>query len=209
MYTYSSGNGWETLASSLDDAHKDLFAQLKALDFMHTEPEVLHCRAGVAQVYARYIAPGKKTLPLAFDFCCVLTVGGFLYPIGLKTLEDVFAFLKEIDAHPVVPQPVTLADAERKAVQGYVEAIVDQMEQHVDALLSVAAWRKTVERLALALEALTQRVVPGQPRPADLSSFPSVPVSQQNANTALPETHEDGEHSGDPLPVTNAATSSG
>jgi hypothetical protein len=209
MYTYSSENGWGTLASSLDDAHKDLFAQLKALDFMHTEPEVLHCRAGVAQVYARYIAPGKKALPLAFDFCCVLTVGGFLYPIGLKTLEDVFAFLKEIDAHPVVPRPVTLADAERKAVQGYVEAIVDQMEQHVDALLSVAAWRKTIERLALALEALPQRVAPGQPRPADLSSFPGVPVSQQNANTALPAIHEDVEYNTDPHPADNTATTSG
>jgi hypothetical protein len=195
MHTYSSENGWGTLASSLDDAHKNLFDQLKTLDFTQTEPEMLLCRAGIVHLYVRYIPPGKKMLPLAFDFCCILTICGLLYIVGLKTLQDVFAFLKEIDAHPVVPQPMTLADAERKAMQGYIATIMDQMEQRVATLLNMAAWRKTVERLAQTLEAMGQHAVAGQSRSVSMPPLPGVPASQQNADIALPETH------GGPLPA--------
>jgi hypothetical protein len=191
MYTYSSENGWGTLASSLDDAHKDLFDQLKILDFTQPEPEMLLCRAGRAHLYVRYIPPGKKTLPLAFDFCCILTISGLLYPVGLKALEDVFAFLKEIGAHPVVPQPLTLADGERKAMQEYIATITDQMEQRIAALLNIAAWRKTVGRLVQTLEAMSQHVVTGRAKSVSMSPLPDVAVSQQDANTALPETHSD------------------
>lgn len=202
MYSYSKENGWGTLASSLDDTHKNLLDQLKTLDFTQTEPEKLLCRAGAAHLYVRYIPPGKKTLPLAFDFCCILTISGLLHIVGLKTLEDVFAFLKEIDAHPVVPQQIALTDSERKAMQRYITTITRRMEQRVATLLNIAAWRKTVGRLVQTLEAMSQHVVTGQAKSVGMSPLPGVAASQQDANTALPEARGGAEYGGEPLPAT-------
>lgn len=203
MYTYSSESGWGMLASSLDDAHKNLLDQLKALGFTHTEPEMIRCRTGVAHLYVRYIPPGKKALPLAFDFCCILTISGFLYVVGLKTLQDVFAFLAEIDAHPVVPQPVTLADDERKAVQRYIASTMKQMRQHIGALGNVAAWQRAVERLAQALEEASRHGLLGQSRSAGSFSVPTIPKSRQNTrpSAALSETHDDAGCNGGPPPA--------
>lgn len=189
MYTYSSEHGWGTLASTLDDTHKNLFDQLKALGFTQTEPEMLFCRAGMAYLYARYIPSGKKTPSLSFNFCCILAISGLLYIVGLKTLQDVFAFFKEIDAHPYVPQPISLADSERKEMQEFITASMDRAGQRVATVLNLAAWQKTIERLAQALETLSQQGATGQTNALRHPPLPSSVGSQQSANPILPDTH--------------------
>lgn len=84
---------------------------------------------------------------------------------------------------------MTLADSERKAVQEFTTATMDRAEQGVATALNLAAWQKTIERLAQALETMSQQGVASQVNVLRHPPLPSGAASQQSANPTLPDTH--------------------
>jgi hypothetical protein len=106
---------WDQLSTTLDDVGTldELYQVLQKLGFSLSQN--LLYRGGCARLYARKNLQGKKAVPIAFDFCCILFLGNDPatssgYPIALKKLQDVLAFLRDIDAHPQTDLPVKITN---------------------------------------------------------------------------------------------------
>lgn len=101
MRTYEGGT-WGTTSTTLDDAKDsaDLIQRLPTLGF-HRHVELV-CRTGKAELYIRYRATGKRLF--RFDYCCIVHIADWIYPILLPDLPDVLRLLQEIDAHLRRPQ---------------------------------------------------------------------------------------------------------
>jgi hypothetical protein len=142
-----NASGWDSLPSILDDARTEveLYERLDKLGFAQYQ-ELLY-RAGMARLYTRQIT--KTASSPAFSFCCVLALGGFVYTVGLKTLEDVLQFLREIDAQPIHP----------KAVQSIkftnIDKLIDKLTDLADRLEKPTVTLKSTSGLKTSLDRLT------------------------------------------------------
>lgn len=148
MYLYTEGQ-WSKSSSTLDHAATDreLYQLLATLGFRQHQ-ELLH-RAGVARLYVRENTPTKGKYPIAFDFCCVLYLGHFLYTVGLKSLQDVFSFVKEIDAHPKETPAVMIANINE--VQQSLTDLADRLEDPRVTIRQLSALQSTLDQLTTAL----------------------------------------------------------
>jgi hypothetical protein len=190
MYTYSSEQGWGWLPSTLDDmrTNMEIYQRLVTLGFSNYQE--LTYRGGIARLYARHFVPPKKMPLLGFDFCCVLVIGGLMMNVGMKSLQDVFAFLKEIDAQPLHPkesQTVTLANTD--PLQRSVSDLIDHLDQSEMTLLNVAGLQEVIGRLASALEKISRQAVPIQRQKRRKVSLSTTTIGRQDASSSKQEMH--------------------
>lgn len=157
MRTYASDFGWGNISSKFDDARneEEIIDYLDRFDFQRATAQKLEYRAGLARLYVRKIPPGKKAASLPFDFCCILSMSGFLYPVGMKTLEDVLSFLQEIDAHPVNQQPVTLINMDE--LTNCLKDVATQMREPTITFAHYSELKGLLESFINTLEQLASK----------------------------------------------------
>jgi hypothetical protein len=165
MRLYTDGT-WSIIGSSLDNLPTDheLYQRLQELGFV-TYQELVY-RAGVARLYIREHIFTKKATPLAFDFCCILylgeyTRGSFLYPVALKTLQDVIRFLQEIDAHVSQTQAIEMTNLGQ--LQESLTDLADRLENPSILLRHFQMLKMTLDQLLGTLNTLVANMNQGVP----------------------------------------------
>lgn len=177
MHLYTNGV-WDKSPSVLDKAStaQELYQKLSTLGFQQSQ-ELLY-RGGNAQLYMRVSQPGKHLLPIGFEFCCVLYLGKFLYPVGLKSLQDVLHFYQEIDAHPKETEAITTTHL-REFQLSLAGGLSDLAERLEDSNVTV----KNLSGLKLALDQLNATLSTiGKGFPLRITRTPGkIPFSPTNA----------------------------
>ena len=165
MHQYTDGE-WGRLSTTLDNAGTldELYQALQKLGFSLSQDLIY--RGGCARLYSRKNLPGKKFVPIAFDFCCVLFLGNDPlassgYPIALKKLQDVLAFLRDIDAHPQTDLPVKITNLAE--VGKMLSRLADRLEEPDVTLIGFSELLTHVEQLTdLLKKGLTPQIHPDQ-----------------------------------------------
>lgn len=159
MLTYMAGQ-WGKTSTLLDDARtaQELYEQMKKLGFLSYDE--LLCRTGVLKLYKRKWLGGKKTFE--FDFCCELSISGYIHMILLPDLSDVLRFLQDVDAHPKHME-VTLEGFSQE-VTTLLEAWVGRLEEPSVFSTKGDELMRTLQNIAASLEQLVTAYVPHQAR---------------------------------------------
>ncbi len=148
MHLYTDGT-WGSIPSTFDKTTTDqeLYKRLDTLGFRQSQE--LSYRGGNAWLYTRVPQSGKQAFPLGFEFCCILSLGKFIYTVGLKSLQDVLCFYQEIDARPKETQAVT--STHLRALQQSITEGLSELAEHLEDTGTTA---RTLSDLKLTLDEL-------------------------------------------------------
>jgi hypothetical protein len=162
MHLYRDGE-WSTTSTILDTAktEQELYQRLTTLGFQQCQ-EVSY-RGGTVRLYMRDSLFGKRQHPIAFEFCGLLYLGTALFPVALKSFQDVLQFLREIDAHPKTSSVVTVSNLDlfEQRLSLSLAEIAERLEDPAVTIRNLAGLKNAIDHCTEAITAMEQRLQHG------------------------------------------------